>query len=83
MPAIYRTMNDSPRKSAAWTPSDTTFLPAGVRGIIIGTAGDVAIEYADGSEDVLPFDARAYYGLDRPRKIKATGTTATNIHLLF
>lgn len=83
MPAIYRTMNDSPRKSAPWTPSDTTPLPAGVRGIILGTAGDVAIEYADGSEDALPLAANAYYGLDHPRKIKAAGTTATNIHLLF
>lgn len=83
MPQIYRTINDSPKRSIAWTPSDTVLLPSGVRGVIVGTAGNVAIEWADGSEDVLPLAAETYYGLDRPRKIKAAGTTATNIHLLF
>lgn len=83
MPQIYRTINDSPKRSQSWTPSDSATLPAGVRGVIVGTAGNLAVVWADGSEDVLPLAAETYYGLDRPQKIKATGTTAANIHLLF
>lgn len=83
MSVVYRTLTDSPAWSQPWTPSDTTPLPSGVRGIIVGTAGDVAIVYSNGSEDILPLAANAYYGLVFPAKIKATGTTAANIHLLF
>jgi len=83
MSVVYRTLSDSPLWSAPWTPNDSTPLPSGVRGIMVGTAGNVAIVYSNGNEDVLPLAANTYYGLVFPTRIKATGTTATNIHLLF
>lgn len=68
----------------AWTPSNTTLIPRPARGFQVGVAGDVALEYADGSIVVWPACVagitHAHWGFVR---IRATGTTATGIVVAY
>lgn len=47
-----RTIADSYRGGAAVTPSDTTVL-APTRGLWVGGAGNLTVDFADGTTDVL------------------------------
>jgi len=79
----FYSWSDPPFRSQPWTPSNTTNVPSGVRGLMVDTAGDVALEFADGSSDVWKVQASVFYPCLRFKKVKQTGTTATGIHLLF
>lgn len=61
------------------TPNDTTDLLTSTRAIMVTASGDVAIQFVDGGELVLPnLQAGQVYPM-RARKIKIAGTTATGI----
>lgn len=63
-----------------WTPSNSAKISFAARGFQVGVAGDVALEYPDGSTQVWPACAagviHAHNGFV---KVLATGTTATTI----
>lgn len=74
---------DAPASDAvAVVPSDATVLTAGVRGLYVGVSGDVAVVTRGGSTvtfksapvGILPVCVQ---------KVKATGTTATNLLALY
>lgn len=85
MPHIrFFSWSDPPSRSQAITKSDTTLLPRGVRGFIVGEGGDVSLEFADGTTDVWPsVQAGVIYPCLHLRRIRSTGTTASNIHVVF
>lgn len=65
------------------TPSDTENLPLGApRAIFVGVAGDVALTDMMGNTSTL-VSAGAQYHPIRPARVRATGTTATNILALY
>lgn len=68
----------------SWTPSDTEKLKREPRGFQVGVAGDVALEYHDGSTVVWPACAA---GLLHPHvgyvRILATGTDASGIVVAY
>lgn len=68
----------------SWTPSDTTRLPRPPRGFQVGVAGDVAVEYKDGTTVVWP---ACIAGVIHPHngftRILATGTTATGVVVAY
>ena len=68
----------------SWTPSDTTQIRRHARGFQVGVAGDVALEYEDGSAVTWPACAagviHAHYGFV---KVLSTGTTATGIVVAY
>lgn len=65
------------------TPADGTDLPVLTRAVMIGSAGDLAVTFADGSEVVLPSLAPGVVYALRLARVRATGTTATDIKGLF
>ncbi len=67
---------------AAVTPSDSTVL-TGVRGLWVGTAGDVAIVARDGTTAVLANVADGTLVPVEATKVKSTGTTASDIVALL
>lgn len=67
----------------AVTPSDSTVLAAGCRGLFVGTAGNVAVTGADGTS-VTFLNVANGTKLDLgPVKVLSTGTTASNILALY
>ena len=68
----------------AWTPSDTAVIERSPRGFQVGVSGDVALGYEDGTSCVFP---ACLAGIIHPHndftKVLATGTTATNIVVLY
>lgn len=89
MNPFYVTTNDaSPMQSAlAVTPNDGTDLvpPKGdarpTRGILVGGAGTVKCDYADGSTATItvPATGCGFVLMLAVKRIYATGTSATNI----
>ena len=83
MPDNFDTMGDSPelpsRIPFALVPSDTLALLQVVKGIYVGTGGDVTLRGVGASADVtyknLP--NASYIGV-RASHVRATGTTATD-----
>lgn len=62
------------------TPHDTNETTFVTRGLRIGNAGDVTVDMADGATGVLFENVAEGETLPiRVKKVKATGTTATNI----
>lgn len=84
MPDIFDTMGDSPelpsRIPFAIVPDDAAALPQVVKGIFVGTGGNVVLRGVGAASDVtyrnLP-DA-SYIGV-RASFVRATGTTATDL----
>lgn len=78
-----RTVVESYRGGVAVTPSDTTLL-APTRGLYIGGAGNVTVDFADGTTGILftapPVGTLLPISVIR---VKATGTTATAIVALY
>lgn len=74
----------SAQKAVTITPNDTTSLTGGAtKGLYLGASGNVAVTMADGSN--VTFTALAS-GVVHPisvTKVKATGTTATNIIAVY
>lgn len=69
--------------SESVTPNDSADLPRpGCCGLLLGGAGNVAVVYYNGEEDTLPLAANQTYGFAVAR-VKATGTTATDIKALY
>jgi hypothetical protein len=67
------------RLAIALTPSDGTKLPRRVRGVYVGTAGNVTLQTIDGAADVVLKNVPA--GTFLPLQvsyIRATGTTAAD-----
>lgn len=77
------TRSVSPAQNAlAVTPSDTTVL--GARGLWVGGAGAVAVDFRDGSTGVVFSGVPAGTFLPiAAYRVKATGTTATLIVAVF
>lgn len=74
----------SASKAVPVTPSDSADLtfPSGVYGtkyLYIGVAGDVAVTTASGDDVLLKALAAGVFHPISVKRIKATGTTATNI----
>lgn len=84
MPDIFDSMGDSPelpsRVPFALVPSDSVALPQVVKGIYIGTGGDVTLRGVGSTSDVtyknLP--NASYIGV-RASYVRATGTTAADL----
>jgi fructose-1,6-bisphosphatase len=77
-----RTIADSYRGGVAVTPSDSTVL-ATTRGLYMGGAGNVTVDFADGTSAVL---TAVIVGTIYPIsiiRVKATGTTATAIVAIY
>jgi len=67
-------------RGVAITPSDITDLPAGVRALWVGGAGDISVILADDTDPVTL--SAIPPGTLLPlmvRRVRATNTTATNI----
>lgn len=68
----------------AITPDDATQLTRLPRAIYIGGAGDLIVQGQDDTTDTTFVGLSAGQVLDiRPKFVKATGTTATNIVALY
>lgn len=61
------------------TPSDTDDLLHMVRGLMVRTAGDLAVTMFDGSEGIIPAVQPGVQILARVRRVHNTGTTAAGI----
>lgn len=70
------------RSWVAVTPSNSTNLPAGCRGLYVGVAGDVAAVGSDGVAIVFAAEAGSFLPLG-PIRVNATGTDATGIVALY
>lgn len=66
---------------AAVTTDDTALIPV-TRGIYVGGAGDVKVQFADGTTATLKAVPLGLYPL-QVQQVFATGTTATNIVALY
>jgi len=67
----------------AVTPNDADDLPDGdTRGLFVGQAGSLMIVGGDGAEVTLHSAASQYHPLP-VRRVRATGTTATDIIALY
>lgn len=64
-------------------PDDIADLPVLTRGLMVATAGDVAVTFKDGSQVVLPELAPGVIYPVRLRRVAATGTTATGLRGLY
>jgi hypothetical protein len=68
--------------AAAVTTSDTVDLANVTKAIYVGVSGDVAVIMANGQTVTLKAAPVGYLAI-RIRRVKATGTTATNIVALW
>lgn len=86
MPAINPFANNNPIASSpaislvAITPSDSTDLTTAVRSIYVGVGGDVCvIDTAGNTVTHVGAPQGSYLGPFTVARVKATGTTATNL----
>jgi hypothetical protein len=70
------------RNAAAITPSDTTDLPQTTLKLYVGVAGDVAVIMANGAAVTFHAMPVGMHAIQIAR-VKATGTTATNLIALW
>lgn len=71
------------RRWLAVTPHDSNNLPAGCRGLVVGTAGDLSLVGSDGTAITFTTtDANTILPLG-PIRVNSTGTTATGIVALY
>lgn len=68
----------------SWTPSDSTDIGRPTRGFQVGVAGDVALQYEDGTSVTWPACvAGVLHAHSGFVKVLATGTTATGIVVAY
>lgn len=81
----WRSGLDSPAAHAvAVTPNDSTDLSTSSRGLYVGTAGDVVLDTVGGETSVTFANLAAGTQLPvRVARVRATGTTASNILALY
>ena len=65
------------------TPDDAVDLPILTRALLIGSAGDVVVDFADGTTLTLPNLSEGVVYPIRVSRVRATGTTAGDIKGLF
>lgn len=65
------------------SPSDTADLSMVSRGLYVGVSGDVAVVMEDGQSVLFVGMAAGIVHPLRIRKIKSTGTTATNLVVVY
>lgn len=76
--------SDPAKRAAAITPSDATDLETPTRGIYIGVTGDVTVDLEDSGTTILFKGAVAGSVLPvEAKRVRATGTTATNLVALW
>lgn len=83
MPTPFNTTSEGPaRGGAAVVPSDANDLAREARALYIGVTGDVVLDTPDGA--TLTFKAAPVGILSvSAKRVRATGTTATNIIALY
>jgi hypothetical protein len=82
MPSTLRSPVEPFRGGAAVTPDDDADLPRKDCALYVGGAGDLSVVTADGSEIIIKNHPAGYVqGLIQ--RVKATGTTATDILALW
>ena len=69
-------------KTATVTPSDSAALPFAPRAVRCDSAGNLAVEYADGSTETIPFAAGETQYI-QPTLIKTTGTTVSGTITIY
>lgn len=75
---------DAPAQhAAAVTPSDSTDLTTSARSLYIGVSGDVTLDTVGGETTILFKAAPVGILPVRAQRVRATGTTATNIVALW
>jgi hypothetical protein len=76
--------NASARKATAVTPNDTTNLSGGAtKGLYVGVTGNVVVTMADGTDATFTNLSSGAIHPISVLKVKATGTTATNILAVY
>lgn len=70
-------------KWAAVTKSDNTVLAAGMRGIFVGTGGDLAIVGEDGNDEIFKNILSGTLLPVGAKKVLSTGTTAADIVAIY
>jgi hypothetical protein len=79
-----QSLNSPGYDAAAVTPADGTDLNPYARALYIGVTGDVTVDMASGLETTILFKAVPVGMLwIRVKRVRATGTTATNIVALW
>lgn len=82
-PKVSREVS-SASSAAAVTPSDTTVLDPPGRALYIGVTGDVAVRMAGGQQTLTYTNVQGGSTLSiAVDMVKSTGTTATNINVLY
>ena len=76
-------LDDPAEHVAAVTPADGTDLPVWARALYIGVAGDVKLTSAGGQTETFVGLAAGTTLVVRTARVWATGTTATNIIVLY
>lgn len=69
--------------AAAITPSDTVDLPVSARAVYIGSSGNVAVITVGGDEVTFVNTAAGSTLPVRVARVKATGTTSTNLVAIY
>lgn len=83
-PNAYDSVIEPSRRCRAITPSDTVALTEVPKAFYVGTGGDVTLIASDDTDPVTFMNVPDGGLVDvRPKKIMATGTTASNIVGLF
>lgn len=77
-----RVIAEAYRGGAAVTPSDTAML-APTRGLFIGGAGNISVDFVDGTSAILTAPAVGSVLPVSVVRVKATSTTATAIVALY
>lgn len=75
-------LNSPARNAYAVTPDDNTDLPTVSRALWVGTSGDVVAILANDSSAVTFKNVSGFLAV-AAKRIKATGTTATNVVALY
>ena len=77
---LAESLSEPSRKPFAITPHDTGELSIIPKRIFIGTGGNITLRGVDGSADVTYKNlANGVYLSVRPKYVRATGTTASDI----
>jgi hypothetical protein len=84
MAGFFTAAQAAPARSwKAVTPSDTVNLAPGCRGLFVGTAGNLSLVGDDDhAETFATTNANSFIQLG-PKRVNATGTTATDIIALY
>ena len=71
------------RRWLSVTPSDSVDLPAGCRGLYVGTAGNLSLVGSDGTAITFATTDNNTIVPLAPTRVRSTGTTATGIVALY